>query len=62
MPYRAEPRNVRPVGKDAKFRPLNDEEKQLQLIRGKKRKNDKSSHPHGLFQDAQGNTHFDDFV
>ena len=37
VPYKQEPRNVRPVSKDAKFRPLNDEEKQLQLLKGKKR-------------------------
>lgn len=61
VPYKQEPRNVRPVSKDAKFRPLNDEEKQLQLLKGKKEIR-QLDHPFGLYKDSEGNKHFDDFV
>lgn len=61
VPIKPEVRNVKPVEKDAKFRPLNDEEAQLQLIRGEK-PHPRDQHPHGLYKDAEGKQHFDDFV
>lgn len=61
VPFKPVVRNVKPVSKDAKFRPLNDEEKQLQLIRGNN-KIEQLDHPHGLYKDKEGNKHFDDFV
>ena len=64
VPYKPEPRNVRPVDKDAKFRPLNDEEKELEYMQEQTRvvPIEQDDHPHGLYKDAQGNKHFDDFV
>lgn len=62
VPIKPEQRNVKPVAKDASFRPLNDEEAQLQLIRGEKSRPQEQKPPHGLYKDAEGKKHFDDFV
>lgn len=62
LAYKPEPRNVKPVDKEARFRPLNDEEKQLSAkVNHSKKLIDDKEGP-GLYKDKDGRKHFDDFV
>ncbi|MCC2605553.1 hypothetical protein [Planctobacterium marinum] len=62
VPYKPEPRNVKPVDKEARFRPLNDEEKQLSAKVNHKQKIVEEDDSPGLYKDKDGQKHFDDYV
>lgn len=63
LAYKPEPRNVKPVDKEASFRPLNDEEQVLsaKVNNSKKLIDDEQDGP-GIYKDKEGRKHFDDFV
>ncbi|BDX05768.1 hypothetical protein [Planctobacterium marinum] len=63
VPYKPEPRNVKPVDKEASFRPLNDEEQVLSArVNNSKKLIDDEHEGRGLYKDKEGHKHFDDFV